>query len=69
LEDQAANDRAARTGDRHLFSSHDTAEHGTSWLIEMTIVARETGRSHSAFFQTIIGKPSGAGQEKVAPSH
>ncbi len=29
VEDKTANDFAARTGDGRLFSSYDTAEHGT----------------------------------------
>jgi hypothetical protein len=32
-EDKAANDFAARTGDGRLFSSYDTADHGTIWII------------------------------------
>jgi hypothetical protein len=32
-EDKAANDDAARTGDGRLFSSYDTPEHGTIWII------------------------------------
>ena len=32
-DDLAANDEAARTGDGRLFSSYDTPEHGTIWII------------------------------------
>ena len=32
-DDMAANDEAARTGDGRLFSSYDTPEHGTIWII------------------------------------
>ena len=32
-DDKAANDDAARTGDGRLFSSYDTPEHGTIWVI------------------------------------
>ena len=32
-EDKAANDDAASTGDGRLFSSYDTPEHGTIWII------------------------------------
>ncbi len=32
-DDMAANDEAALTGDGRLFSSYDTAEHGTIWII------------------------------------
>ena len=32
-EDKAANDFDARTGDGRLFSSYDTAEHSTIWII------------------------------------
>jgi hypothetical protein len=32
-DDMAANDDAARTGDGRLFSSYDTREHGTTWII------------------------------------
>lgn len=32
-DDMAANDDAARTGDGRLFSSYDTPEHGTIWII------------------------------------
>jgi hypothetical protein len=32
-DDKAANDEAARTGDGRLFSSYDTPEHGTIWII------------------------------------
>ena len=32
-DDLATNDDAARTGDGRLFSSYDTPEHGTIWII------------------------------------
>ena len=32
-DDMAANDEAARTGDGRLFTSYDTPEHGTIWII------------------------------------
>jgi hypothetical protein len=32
-DDLAANNEAARTGDGRLFSSYDTPEHGTIWII------------------------------------
>ena len=32
-DDKAANDDAVRTGDGRLFSSYDTPEHGTIWII------------------------------------
>lgn len=36
-DDKAANDEAARSGDGHLFSSYDTAEHGKLWIITNAI--------------------------------
>jgi hypothetical protein len=33
LDDKAANDETARSGDGRLFSSYDTTDHGTLWII------------------------------------
>jgi hypothetical protein len=33
LDDKAANDNAARSGNGRLFSSYATSEHGTIWII------------------------------------
>ena len=33
IDDKAANDLAARTGDGRLFSIYETAEYGTIWII------------------------------------
>ncbi len=42
-DDMAANDEAARTGDGRLFSSYDTAEHGTIWIITNDIRGQGEG--------------------------
>lgn len=44
-EDHAANDDAARTGDGRLFSSYETAEHGTIWIITNDIRGEGEGPS------------------------
>ena len=43
-DDKTANDDAARTGDGRLFSSYDTAEHGTIWIITNDIRGEGEGQ-------------------------
>jgi hypothetical protein len=49
-EDKAANDLAARTGDGRLFSSYDTAEHGTIWIITNDIRGEGEGPITTVLF-------------------
>jgi hypothetical protein len=49
-EDKAANDFAARTGDGRLFSSYDTAEHGTIWIITNDIRGEGEGPITTVLF-------------------
>jgi hypothetical protein len=49
-DDMAANDEAARTGDGRLFSSYDTAEHGTIWIITNDIRSEGEGPITTVLF-------------------
>jgi hypothetical protein len=49
-QEKAANDKAARTGDGRLFSSYDTAEHGTIWIITNVIRSEGEGPRHHGTF-------------------
>jgi hypothetical protein len=49
-EDKAANDDAARTGDGRLFSSYDTAEHDTIWIITDDIRSEGEGPITTVLF-------------------
>jgi len=49
-EDKAANDLAAHTGDGRLFSSYDTAEHGTIWIITNDIRGEGDGPITNVLF-------------------
>ena len=49
-DDMAANDEAARTGDGRLFSSYDTPEHGTIWIITDDIRGAEDGPLTTVLF-------------------
>jgi hypothetical protein len=46
----AANDEAARTGDGRLFSSYDTAEHGTIWILTNDIRSEGEGPITTVLF-------------------
>jgi hypothetical protein len=48
--DKAANDLAAHTGDGRLFSSYDTAEHGTIWIITNDIRGEGDGPITNVLF-------------------
>ncbi|MFM9101540.1 MAG: hypothetical protein ACKOPS_09450, partial [Cyanobium sp.] len=49
-DDKVANDDAARTGDGRLFSSYDTAEHGTIWIITNDICSEGEGPITTVLF-------------------
>jgi hypothetical protein len=49
-DDLAANDEAARTGDGRLFSSYDTPEHGTIWIITDDIRSEGEGPITTVLF-------------------
>ena len=49
-DDKAANDDAARTGDGRLFSSYDTPEHGTIWIITDDIRSEGEGPITTVLF-------------------
>jgi hypothetical protein len=49
-EDKAANDDAARTGDGRLFSSYDTPDHGTIWIITNDIRGEGEGPITTVLF-------------------
>jgi hypothetical protein len=49
-EDQAATDDAARTGDGRLFSSYDTPELGTIWIITNDIRGEGEGPITTVLF-------------------
>ena len=49
-EDKAANDDAACTSDGRLFSSYDTAEHGTIWIITNDIRGEGEGSITTVLF-------------------
>ena len=49
-DDLATNDDAARTGDGRLFSSYDTPEHGTIWIITDDIRGEGDGPLTTVFF-------------------
>jgi len=49
-DDKAANDDAACTGDGRLFSSYNTAEHGTIWIITNDICSEVEGPITTVLF-------------------
>ena len=49
-DDKAANDDAVRTGDGRLFSSYDTPEHGTIWIITDDIRSEGEGPITTVLF-------------------
>ena len=49
-DDMAANNEAARTGDGRLFSSYDTPEHGTIWIITDDIRSEGEGPITTVLF-------------------